>query len=275
MTTPSPTGTTTPRDSIAASWSHRFDRSALRGPGGRLAHEHLGFVRGLIETLTIALDADPALLRPGSLPVRELEKATAFAGAALAATSASGFEVAALILSLRDAVLEHVEIELRDPITNLFEWLLIVALDAFATAGTRAALERSAEELEAGTPVVLIAPEIPAVFLVGAPPTDVLDSLFARAMLLLVRVAAASVLIDATGLADCRAPGVMRAVERWLCHPRLAAVEVVTIGVPPDALDAWHRAAHRADRRLRSFERFDAALSHAYGLARLAVVRRG
>jgi len=266
---------TTRRDAIAASWCHRFDRSSLRGPTGRRAREHVGFVHGLIETLAVAVDADADRLRPGSIALRDLEKATAFAGAAMASGPTSGFELAALLLALRDAVLEHTDIEQRDPIIQLFEWLTIVALDAFAAAGKRAASERTAEELEAGTPVVLLTPEIPAVFLVGAPPTEVLDSLFARAMLLVVRVDAASLLIDASGLVDRRAPEVMAAVERLLTHPRLRAVEVAVIGL--DTVDdaAWVHVARRAEITVRGFERFDAALSRAYQRAGLALVRRG
>ena len=70
---------------------------------------------GLVEALSFAVSSGADQLRPGSMALRDLEKATAFAGASLAAGGASGYEVAALLLALRDAVLEHTELELTRP----------------------------------------------------------------------------------------------------------------------------------------------------------------
>lgn len=263
------------RDSVVASWSHRFDRSGLRGPGASRATQHAAMVGGLIEGLAIAVGAGPDQLRPGSSALRDLEKATAFAGASLAAGGASGFEVAALILALRDAVLERTDIELTRPIETLFEWLNMIALDAFATAGRRAAAERAAEQLENGMPVVLLTQEIPGVLLVGAPTEDVLDSVFARAMLLVVRVGAASLLVDATGLTDAGAPPVHAAMERLLGHRRMSTVELLLVGAEGETLERWRRVAGTHNVTLRDFDRFDAALSHAFQRAGLNVIRRG
>jgi hypothetical protein len=278
------TALSTTRDAVVASWSHRFDRATLRGPAAQQAREHVAIVSGLVEALAHATAAGPDQLRPGSRALRDLEKATAFVGASFAAgrahdqvagVPATGFEVAALLLSLRDAVLEHADIELRDAVVALFEWLTILALDAFASAGKRAATERAAEQLEAGTPVLLLTPEIPAVFLVGAPPIDVLDSVFGRAMLLVVRVDAASLVIDATGLADAGAPPVLLALERLLAHRRLGAVELVVVGLPAEASERWAGMARSQGVTVRPFERFDAALTHAAGRAGLTIIRRG
>jgi hypothetical protein len=262
------------RDSIVASWSHRFDRSPLRGPAAARASEHAAMARGLVEGLADAVASGPDQLRPGSPALRDLEKATAFAGASLAAGGSTGFEVAALLLALRDAVLEHADIELTAPVEHLFEWLSVVALDAFATAGRRAAAERAAEELEAGTPVVLLSPEIPAVFLVGAPPEDALDSIFARAMLLVVRVGAASLVIDASGLADVTAAPVRAAFERLLAHRRLSTVELVLVGVGEDLVGRWRDQGVASGVKLRAFDRIDTALTHAFQRAGLNVIRR-
>jgi len=233
----------TTRDSVVASWSHRFDRSGLRGPAASRAVEHAAMVGGLIESLAVAAGAGPDQLRPGSSALRDLEKATAFAGASLAASGASGFEVGALVLALRDAVLEHCDIELAQPIDTLFEWLSLIALDAFATAGKRAAAERAAEQLEHGTPVLLLTPEIPGVFLVGAPPEDVLDSVLARAMLLVVRVGAASLLVDTTGLQDLGAPPVRAAMDRLLGHRRMSTVELILVADGGEAAERWRSVA--------------------------------
>lgn len=232
-------------------------------------------VGGLVEGLAIAVGSGPDQLRPGSPALRDLEKGTAFAGASLAAGGSSGFEVAALVMALRDAVLEHTDIELAQPIHDLFEWLSILALDAFATAGRRAAAERAAEQLEQGTPVVLLTPEIPAVFLVGAPPEDVLDSVFARAMLLVVRVGAPSLIVDTTGLADAGAPPVRTAFDRLLGHRRMSTVELVVVGGSGETLERWKTIARNNNVTLRDFERFDSALAHGLQRAGLNVIRRG
>src|SRR5207248_1031307 len=124
------------------------------------------------------------------------------AGASLSASGLSGFDVAALVLALRDAVLEFATDDWASAISDVFEWLVVIALDAFATAGSMSAAEKAAEQLEAGTPVVLVTPEVPAVLLVGAPRGDAIDSILARALLLVVRVGAPTLVLDVSGLAD-------------------------------------------------------------------------
>lgn len=262
------------RDSVAASWSHRYGRSHLRGPGAGKAAAHAALVDGLIESLAVAVAGGPADLRPGAGALRDLEKATAFAGAAMA-NDATGFEVAALVVALRDAVLEQADIELVGPIGELFEWLAFIALDAFAAAGRRAASERAADQLEHGTPVVLITPEIPAVLLVGDPPEAALDGIFARAMLLVVRVAAPTLIIDLSGLVDAGAPPVTEAAARLLGHRRMGPVEVAVVGAGDQVADRWRGMARSHGVALSAFDRFDAAFTHAARRAGLNVISRG
>lgn len=266
---------TTGRDSVAGSWSHRYGRSRLRGPGAGGAAGHAVLIDGLIEGLSVAVAGGPRDLRPGSPALRDLEKATAFAGASMASGQASGFEVAALVTALRDAVLEQADDELVGPISELFEWLAFVALDAYAAAGRRAALERAADELEAGTPVVLITPEIPAIFLVGSPPEASLDGIFARAMLLVVRVAAPTLIVDVSGLFDAGAPPVTEAGARLLGHRRLASVELALVGAGDQVADRWRSMARSHGVSLAVFDRFDTAFSHAARRVGLNVISRG
>jgi hypothetical protein len=263
------------RDSVLASWSHRYGRSHLRGPGAGAAAGHAALVDGLLESLAVAVVGGPADLRPGAPALRDLEKATAFAGAAMANGTATGFEVAALVIALRDAVLEQSDIELVGPISELFEWLAFIALDAFASAGRRAATERAAEQLEQGTPVLLLTPEIPAVLLVGAPPEEALDGIFARAMLLVVRVAAATLIIDVSGLVDAGAPPVTEAAARLLGHRRMGSVELALVGGSDLVADRWKGMARSHGVSLTAFDRFDAAFSHAARRAGLNVISRG
>lgn len=263
------------RDSVAASWSHRYGRSHLRGPGAGSAAGHAALIDGLIESLAVAVAGGPADLRPGVGALRDLEKATAFAGAAMASGGASGFEVAALVMALRDAVIEQADIELVGPIGELFEWLAFIALDAFAAAGRRAAVERAADQLEQGTPVVLLTPEIPAVFLVGDPPESALDGIFARAMLLVVRVAAPTLIVDVSGLHDAAAPPVTEAGARLLGHRRMASVELALVGGNDSVADRWRGMARSHGVSLSAFDRFDAAFSHAARRVGINVISRG
>ncbi len=266
---------TTGRDSVAASWSHRYSRSHLRGPGAGAAADHGALIDGLIESLAVAVAGGASDLRPGSGALRDLEKATAFAGAAMASGTASGFEVAALIMALRDAVLEQAEIELVGPIGELFEWLAVVALDSYAGAGRKAAIERAADQLEAGTPVVLITPEIPAVFLVGAPPESALEGVLARAILLVVRVAAPVLIIDLGGVVDAAAPPITEAFARLLGHRRMGKVELALVGAGDQVADRWRGMARSHGVTLSTFDRFDAAFTHAARRVGLNVIGRG
>lgn len=266
---------TSGRDSVAASWSHRYGRSHLRGPGAGAAADHAALIDGLIESLAVAVAGGVPDLRPGAGALRDLEKATAFAGAAMASGPASGFEVAALVIALRDAVLEQTETELVGPIGELFEWLTVLALDAYAGAGRRAALERAADQLEAGTPVVLISPQIPAVFLVGAPPESALEGVLARALLLVVRVEAPVLIIDLGGLVDPAAPPVTAAAGRLFGHRRMGKVEVALVGAGDQVADRWQSMARSQGVTVSVFDRFDAAFTHAARRVGLNVIGRG
>jgi hypothetical protein len=261
-------------DRVLSSWGHRFERSALRVPRPVDPRQHGALVAGLIEALGEATLHPDARLRPGAAELRELEKASSFAGGAMLAGGASAFDVAALVLSLRDAVTEFASADQIAALGELFEWLVVLALDGFATAGAVSARERADEQLEAGTPVVLLTPEVPAVFLVGAPGQATLDSILARAMLMVVRTGARSLLIDASGLAEAGAAPVTEAVDRLLAHPRLSGVQIELIGAPDDAASTWRRMAQSRGAALEAHDRLDAALLVAFERAGYQLVRR-
>jgi len=236
--------------------------------------QHAALVAGLIDALGEATLHPDARLRAGAPELRELEKATAFAGASLLAGGASGFDVAALVLSLRDAAIEFAAADQIAPLGELFEWLLILALDGFASAGALSARERADEQLEAGTPVVLLTADVPAVFLVGAPGGATLDAVLARAMLLLVRTGARTLIVDASGLADASAPPVTEALDRFFAHPRLAEVVVAVVGAPGDAAASWQRMAQARGAQIAVHERLDSAFASALERAGAQLVRR-
>jgi hypothetical protein len=261
-------------DAVLASWTHRFERSPLRFQRALEARAHAALFSPLIESLGWAIEGGTRELRAGRPLVRELEKACSFAGARMATTGASGFDVAAALLALRDAALEFAADDEVNALNGLFEWLVVVALDAFATAGTQSMREKAAEQLETGTPVVLITSDVPAVFLVGEPSPACLDAVLARALLLVVGSGAKTLILDSTGLADAASPPVVETIERFFAHRRMAQVEVALVGQPAD-VRGWVDVATRHHVEVTSFERFDAAFSHALDRAGRQLLRRG
>lgn len=259
---------------VLGSWAHRYERSGKRGPGARPGRHHAAIVRGMVEALVVPAAEGAAGLAPGSAGARDLEKAAAFAGAHWSADGATGFEIAAILTALRDAVLEHADLDEAPALGELFDWLVILALDAYASAGRRAVAEKAAEELEAGTPVLLLTPEIPAVLLVGAPTTAALEGILARAMLLVVRVGAPTLVLDVSGLADAGAAPVTAAIERLFEHRRMGQVELAVVGASPEVTQRWRRVAESHKVATSWFERFDDGLAHAARRAGIALGRR-
>lgn len=273
-------------DEVVASWSHRFDRSALRVPRPTDPRQHANLVAGMVVALGEAVLAPreslkqrpstvpPQPLRPGGPELRELERASALAGASLSATGASGFDVAALVLAVRDAVLEFAPSEWAGAISDVFEWLVVISLDAFAAAGTASAQERAAEQLEVGTPVVLVTPEVPAVLLVGSPTASALDSILARALLLVVRVGAPTLVLDVSGLTDPAAPVVLEAAKRFFAQKRMTSVEIALSGANDGPGRAWIDAGKEHGVTVTLVERLDGAVARALDRAGVQLRRR-
>ncbi len=262
-------------EAVLASWAHRFERSPLRMPRPIDPRQHGAMVAGLIEALGEASLSPLAQLRPGNGAVRELEKQTTFAGSGMAAGGSSGYDVAALILSLRDAVLEFAGADDRQPVQDIFEWLVVVALDAFAVAGEASARERADAQIEEGTPVILVTPDVPAVLLLGAPSASTLDGILARTLLLVVRTGAKSLIVDVGGLADPASPTNTEVADRFFAQTRLQPVEILLSGAPDAAATLWQTMAGKRGVTLRALDRFDAAVSAALQRAGTALVRRG
>lgn len=250
-------------EQVLASWAHRFERSPMR-MGSTPSREYGAMISAMIEELAggLPLPGREHELTPGAAAVRELEKTVTFAGASLAAAGAPGFDVAAALLCLRDALFEFSDDALVVPLTTLFEWLAVVALDAHGNARVAASSERSMEQLERGTPVVLVTPGIPATLLVADPDEITLDSVFGRLALLVVRAGPTAVVIDATGLADAGAAPVLRAFERFAGHEVIAGkVTIYAVGLGAGPLAAWQRAAASASARFEHQETFEQAIT--------------
>ncbi len=261
-------------DEVLASWGHRFDRSKIRWPRPVDPRQHAALVSSMVTALGEAVLLPEARLRPGAAEVRELEKAAALAGASLSASEASGFDVAALLMALRDAVLEFAPSDRLAAIGELFEWLVALAMDAFATAGRMSANEKAAEQLEAGTPVVLIAPEVPAVLLFGTPTSAALDSILGRALLLVVRAGAPALVLDVAALVDPASQVVVEGISRFFDQKRMAAVEVILSGASPEVNEAWVELGRSRGVTVAAVDRLDAAVARSYERAGYVPPRR-
>lgn len=260
-------------------WASAFEASPLRLHREFDARTYVGLVAPLCDALAVAVHAaagtdGTAALAPGQPATRDLEQGCAFVGARLATSGAVGFDVGAVMVALRDALLGLAPAALHAPLTTLFEWLLVLALDAYASATRRSVEERAAEQLEMGTPILMVTPALPAVVLVGEPPRGVLDGILARVGMAVVAHSAKALLVDCSGLAAPARPELLAALDRWLASEPLAAVRLYIIGVNGEARRWW---TERATARRLSIEfatGFDAAVAAALDGQGMVVRRR-
>lgn len=214
-------------------------------------------------------------LVPGSAAAREVEKSAALVGAILASGTASGFDAAALFYALRDVLAEApVRPEDRATLRRFAEWITVVAFDAFAAARVQAERERARDQLEDGTPVVQVTPELPAAFMVGRPDGVLCDSVLSRLLLLVVRVGARAAIVHAGGLTDPARPEVVEALRRFMSHKKVSgAVHVIAVGVPPEAEKAWRAVASATGAALSFEPHFDRAVERGLALSGYRLVR--
>ena len=259
---------------ILASWLVRFERSLLRFRRATKAATHTAQVANLVETLSVAVSGGSGELRPGANVTRELERSAAFLGAQFASEGATGFDIAALLLELRDVVAGMADPEDAAALTRLFEWLTTVALDAFAASGLQSLRERQADQLENGTPVVEVLSKVPAVLLVGAPNTSTIDSLLSRAWMLAVGTGAPCLIIDCGGLAEAGEKNFDGGYRAFLEQAEGSALQVL-LSTARRALRE-HAASLTRERGLsfQHFDRFDIAVAHAAERAGYLLMRR-
>lgn len=269
------TAVETGRDELMATWIATYDRSPMRMPGAIRPAEVTATIDHLFSSLTGLFETPhdeeaPLVLTAGSSELREIEQAAAFLGANLSSTRATGFDVVALVLCLREVLCPLTDGSETDELAGFIEWLSVVAVDSFSTARQRAVVERHREELEEGTPVVNIVPELPAALLVGAPPRSVVDSVLSRLLLSAVRVGASALILDASGLANARDPAVLEPLERFLNHRKLRGhTRVLVVRLVPEAVPVWSGLSDD----LQFFEYFDVAVEEGMRLAGYRLVR--
>lgn len=249
-------------DELRQAWIEAYDRSPMRLPGAIRPVEVTATVdhlfRSLAELLGRSGEEAPLVLTPGSSELREIEQAAAFLGANLGSTRASGFDVAALLLSLREVLCPLTDGVETEELARFIEWLSVVATDSFSTARARAVVERHREQLEEGTPVIQIVPELPAALLVGAPEAAVIDSVLARLLLSVVRTGAGALIIDVSGLTDPAAPALLEPLGRFLDHRKVRGrTHILVVGLAPGFRDVWTALGFE----MRFFDYFDGAVA--------------
>ena len=267
------------RDELMGAWIEAYRESVTRYPGVIDEPELRSLVGHLFTSVAEAIDTsvaiegeDPARveLAAGRVELREVEQAAAFLGGNLASSKRSGFDVAALLLSLRDVLIRHVEGRSRAELGAYIEWLGVVAMESFAASRVRAVHESYRELLEEATPLVHIVPELPAIMLIGATDVAVVDSLLSRLLLEVVRVGARAVVVDFSGVEDLTSPWLLERFSRFLCHRKVDKRTVaLVVGMRPEAREAWLALGSE----LRFYDYFDAAIAEGLRLSGYRLVR--
>jgi len=266
---------------ILASWIVRFERSPLRFRRATKAATHTAQVASLVEALTEAAHGHAngpqltAALRPGSDATRELERSCAFMGAQFAGEGATGYDVAALLLELRDIVADMVSTDDAAVLTRLFEWLTLIALDGFATSGQQSLRQPMADQAGSGTPNVEDLPKVPRHLLVGSPSLPVLDSLLARAWMLSVGTTSPCLIIDCAGLMGVGEKNFERACSTFMAQAEGSQLQVLLSSARRPLRELAATLAAEKHLSFQHFDRLDSAVAHALERAGHLLMRRG
>ncbi len=257
---------------ILAGWIVRFERSPLRFRRATKAESHTSQVANLVEALGVA--ASSSELRPGSGATRELERNAAFLGAQFASEGATGFDIAALMVELREVIASMAPADEVVAMSRLFEWLTVVALDTFASSGLQSLRERIADQLEIGTPVVELLPKVPACLLVGAPPAGVIDGLLSRAWMLAIGTGAPCVIIDCGGLAEAGEKNFEAGYREFLVQAEGSAIQILLSTARRGLRETATILASEKALPFQHFDRLDSAVAHAVERAGYLLMRR-
>jgi hypothetical protein len=257
---------------ILASWIVRFERSPLRFRRTTKAATYAAQVANLVELLGVAASASQ--LSPGSDATRELERSAAFLGGQFASEGATGYDLAALLLELRDVLATMVDPASTGALTRLFEWLTVVAIDGFAASGMQSLREKVSEQLEIGTPVVELMPKVPAIFVVASPSSSLVDDLLARAWMLAVGTAAPCLIIDAGGLAETGERAFEIGFKNFLTQAEGSALQLLLSRARRALRESIEEATTTRGVAFQHFDRVDSAVVHALERAGHLLMRR-
>lgn len=259
---------------ILASWIVQFERSPLRFRRATKAATHTAQVANIVEQIVVASSGGASDLQPGSDATRELERSAAFLGAQFASEGATGYDIAAMLLELRDVIAGIVTADDSTQLTRLFEWLTVVALDGFAASGLQSLRERVDEQLETGTPVVELLPKVPAVLLVGAPTSAVIDNLLARAWMLAVSVSAPCLVIDCAGLAEAGERAFEVGYQKFLDQSQDTTIHILLASARRPVRERAAALASERGLTFQHFDRLDSAVAHSLERAGHLLMRR-
>lgn len=180
----------------------------------------------------------------------------------MSAIGAGGFDVAAAVLSVRDAALAVGEPAVATAVTRLFEWLLIVAMEAYSAGGLESLRDQVRDLLEQ-TPAVQILDDLPAVFWVGEPDVQVAQNVLERVLMLAIAGNAPAMMIDASHARDPGGNAMTYALAAFFEKKRVQQVAVLTVGLSGSARDRWHELASRSSVRAFHFDRTQDAVRYA------------
>ena len=247
---------------ILENWIVAFERSPLRFRRATKAATHAAQVANLVETLVVAANTSNDL-KPGTDAVRELERSAAFMGAQFASEGSTGFDIAAVLMELRDVVADMIAPSDLIAVSRLFEWLTVVALDTFAASGLQSLRERQNDQLEVGTPIVELLPKVPAVFLVGAPNASVIDSLLSRAWMLAVGTGAPCLIVDTDGLAESGERNFDAGYRGFLDQAEGSILQILMARARRPLRERAAELTAKAGLSFQHFDRLDSAVAHA------------
>ncbi len=253
---------TSTQQQLVTIWSDRFRAVRMRGYGRVSDSLAKAYIEQIVEELANSdlIMNRPSWTGPGSASTRELERIASFIGGSWAALPSSGFELSALFIALREAR-QSLSVGSGQYSDELMDWLGTIALDAYAGARERSRDEKIREELLENTPLLLVAPRLPALLLVGRPDAPLVNELLGRLVLLQVRVDAGAVILDVSSVVAEALTEIVCAFASFVVHPRIVATTVIVTGLPGNNLRQWQQLFSAEDHPTLVYcDRFDQAL---------------
>ncbi len=253
-----------------ALWAEAFTQSPMRLPHKIDSESLIATLEPITDALADVVAPDregncrEPRFHPGAQELREVEKAVSFAAANLAVAGFSGFDVGALLFSLRDVICAPIGGTALTEMQAYMEWLVVLAADSLATGREQAAIERWHNQLDEGTPLIMITPQLPAVLFVCQPDRRVIASVFGRLLLTIVRTGGTAVIIDVRGVAGRFNSVFAEGLETFVGHARVATrIRILACGVHGDDVSAWKAIADRHGADLHFENHFDSCVSGA------------
>ena len=264
-----------------ARWMDCYEASTLRLPRAVERESVSSTVESIVEALAnfVAPDREGRLLenpsfKPGACELREVEKAVSFAAARLGVAGFTGFDVGALVFALRDVLCCHLKGPAEAEMQAYMEWLAVLAGDSLATGREQAALERWHDELDDGTPLIMITPELPAALFVCQPDRRVAAGVFGRLLLSVVRTGAKATIIDVGGISGGLSAPFAEPLERFLAHPKVAgSVTIFARGVHANDVSSWKEIGERAGANIVFEVYFDVCVAESLRLGGWRLLR--